>query len=178
MEFRLESHGREINFSADKSGEDELCAQVGERNIKVRVARISDFELFLTITENDKTVNKRVFVADTPEGKWVAAGGLSRFYRDQDLVKTRRGKKKGLAGGPSVITPPMPAAVVRIPVAVGDEVAAGDPVIVVSAMKMETTLSASYAGVVEKVNVAVGDKVMPGDILVDIAPAEGEAAAE
>lgn len=178
MDFALENLGRELCFSAEKTGEGELLAVIGEKTLQVRVTRISDHEIFLSVTEEGRTWNKRVFVADTPEGKWVAAGGLSRFYRDLEQEKARRGKKKGLAEGPRPITPPMPAVVVRIPVAVGDAVAAGDPVIVVSAMKMETTLSASFPGTVTKINAAVGDKVMPGDILVDIAPAEEAAKME
>ncbi|MRR35573.1 hypothetical protein EG829_13030, partial [bacterium] len=50
----------------------------------------------------------------------------------------------------------------------GDTVTKGQGVVVVSAMKMETTLQAPFAGMVTRVNTAEGDKVMPGMILVDI----------
>ncbi|HOS98411.1 MAG TPA: acetyl-CoA carboxylase biotin carboxyl carrier protein subunit [Deltaproteobacteria bacterium] len=43
----------------------------------------------------------------------------------------------------------------------------------VSAMKMETTLSAPFPGIVTRINCAEGDKVMPGQILVDIERDEG-----
>ncbi|MDY0223131.1 MAG: acetyl-CoA carboxylase biotin carboxyl carrier protein subunit, partial [Desulfobacterium sp.] len=49
-----------------------------------------------------------------------------------------------------------------------DPVEKGDPVVVVSAMKMETTLTAPHGGTVTRIGVKQGDKVMPGDILVDI----------
>jgi len=62
----------------------------------------------------------------------------------------------------------MPAVVVRILVTEGDDVKKGDGVIVVSSMKMETTLPAPADGRVRAVNVAEGDKVMPGQILIDI----------
>jgi pyruvate/2-oxoglutarate dehydrogenase complex dihydrolipoamide acyltransferase (E2) component len=62
----------------------------------------------------------------------------------------------------------MPAVVVSILVSQGDCVKQGDRVVVVSAMKMETTLTAPYDGRVRTVHVAVGDKVMPGQVLVDI----------
>ncbi|MFN3535585.1 MAG: acetyl-CoA carboxylase biotin carboxyl carrier protein subunit, partial [Desulfatiglandales bacterium] len=50
----------------------------------------------------------------------------------------------------------------------GDLVKEGEPLVVVSAMKMEYTLKAPYGGRVKKVNTRVGAKVNPGDILVDI----------
>jgi biotin carboxyl carrier protein len=53
-------------------------------------------------------------------------------------------------------------------VSAGDAVVKGQAVVIVSAMKMETTLVAPFDGTVSKVNVAEGDKVMPGDVLVDI----------
>ena len=62
----------------------------------------------------------------------------------------------------------MPAVVVSVLVNAGDQVNQGDGVIVVAAMKMETTLTAPYDGKVIKINASEGDNVMPGDILVDI----------
>jgi biotin carboxyl carrier protein len=61
----------------------------------------------------------------------------------------------------------MPATVSRLLVAEGASVQAGDPLVAVTAMKMEVTLRAPRAGVAH-INVAVGDKVMPGDVLVDV----------
>jgi len=66
------------------------------------------------------------------------------------------------------VTPPMPAVVVRILVNEGDWVSKGQGLIVVSAMKMETTLKAPMDGQVLKINTALQAKVMPGDRLVDI----------
>jgi len=62
----------------------------------------------------------------------------------------------------------MPSVVIRIMVAEGDSVQKGDSVIVLTAMKMETTLTAPFSGRVTGINVSVGEKVMPGKILVDI----------
>ncbi len=62
----------------------------------------------------------------------------------------------------------MPAVVIDTFVAIGDHVTKGQKVIVVSAMKMETTLVAPFDGIVKAVNAKAGDKVTPGDILVEI----------
>ncbi len=84
--------------------------------------------------------------------------------------------RRAAAGGPPPeVTPPTPAVVVAVRVAAGQRVRAGEPVVVVSAMKMEATLVAPRDGVVSEVRVSVGDRVQPGDVLVriDAAPAEG-----
>ncbi len=62
----------------------------------------------------------------------------------------------------------MPSVVVRVLVKEGDRVVKGQGLVVVTAMKMETTLKAPHSGVVRKVNTYPEAKVMPGDILVEI----------
>jgi biotin carboxyl carrier protein len=62
----------------------------------------------------------------------------------------------------------MPAVVIAVCVNEGDRVEKGQKVVVVSAMKMETTLVAPYTGIITRINVQANDKVMPGDILVNI----------
>jgi biotin carboxyl carrier protein len=63
----------------------------------------------------------------------------------------------------------MPGQVLKILVNVGHEVAIGDPLIILEAMKMEQTIRAAMAGVVEAVLVKRGQVVSPGDVLVEIA---------
>lgn len=68
----------------------------------------------------------------------------------------------------------MHAEVVDIMVEVGQEVAKGQPVVVVSAMKMKMTLTAPYTGTVTAINARPGDQVERGKILVDIEPVRRE----
>lgn len=72
--------------------------------------------------------------------------------------------------GPLTITPPTPSVVVRVLVEVGQAVEKGQGVVVLSAMKMETTLVAPHDGEVTAVRVDQGDRVMPGDELVVVEP--------
>jgi acetyl-CoA/propionyl-CoA carboxylase biotin carboxyl carrier protein len=53
----------------------------------------------------------------------------------------------------------MPGSVLLVPVAVGDEVEAGQTVVVLESMKMELALTAPADGTVTELTVAVGDKV-------------------
>jgi biotin carboxyl carrier protein len=62
----------------------------------------------------------------------------------------------------------MPGLVVRIHVAVGDHVAAGDPLVVMEAMKMENELRAPAAGTVRAIPIAPGTPVEKGALLVEL----------
>ncbi|REE94992.1 carboxyl transferase domain-containing protein [Thermomonospora umbrina] len=71
---------------------------------------------------------------------------------------------------------PMHGTVESVEVAEGQKVAAGAPLVVLEAMKMQHVVAAPTAGLVTRLNVAVGDTVAEGDALVHLEPADGEAA--
>lgn len=73
------------------------------------------------------------------------------------------------AGGGTVLAV-MPGVVARLLVAVGDEVEAGQPLLVLEAMKMQNEIPASAAGVVTGVHVVEGKAVAAGAKLVTLAP--------
>ena len=66
------------------------------------------------------------------------------------------------------VTTSMPGNIVDVLVKEGDEVQAGDPVLIIEAMKMETEVKATTAGKVAGVFIAKGDRVVPGEVLVEI----------
>ena len=68
--------------------------------------------------------------------------------------------------GPAPIVAPMPGLVVRVRVAVGEKVEAGQGVVVMEAMKMENELRATAGGVVRRIEVAAGTAVEKGALLV------------
>lgn len=136
---------------------------VGEREMEVSFTSVSENVISLDMEGMAQTV----YVANDGGEKELLIGGTLYVAQDADLLERRRGKGGGKAI-PTEVTPPMPSVVIRVLVGVGDEVTEGDGVVVVSAMKMETTLFAPYGGVVTKINVFEGDKVEPGQILVDI----------
>lgn len=71
--------------------------------------------------------------------------------------------------GPAPLIAPMPGMIVRVSVAPGDVVAAGQGLIVMEAMKMENELRASGPGTVTAVRVIVGTAVQKGAVLVELA---------
>lgn len=77
------------------------------------------------------------------------------------------------ASGPAPLVAPMPGLVVRIAVAVGDTVAAGQGLAVIEAMKMENELRAAAAGVVTAIRVSAGQAVEKGAVLIDLGAIDG-----
>jgi biotin carboxyl carrier protein len=73
------------------------------------------------------------------------------------------------AAGPAPLVAPMPGLIVRIQVQAGDEVAAGQGLVVMEAMKMENELRATAAGVVKAVHAVAGTAVEKGALLVELA---------
>ncbi|EDQ86990.1 uncharacterized protein MONBRDRAFT_10371 [Monosiga brevicollis MX1] len=81
-----------------------------------------------------------------------------------ELVARPKAKKHD----PGHLGAPMPGAVVGVNVRVGDVVKANQSLVVLNAMKMETSVAAPFAGVVREVHVASGDTVSGQDLLVVI----------
>ncbi len=69
---------------------------------------------------------------------------------------------------------PMPGTVVSVAVEKGDEVAAGQPVLVMEAMKMQHTVAAPHDGVVTSVDVRTGQQVAAGEVLAIVEPPSEE----
>ncbi|WP_182084364.1 acetyl/propionyl/methylcrotonyl-CoA carboxylase subunit alpha [Aureimonas sp. ME7] len=106
-------------------------------------------------------------VAVARHGKaMLFGGGASSTYHLLDALDAAGDP----SGGGDVIAAPMPGVVTGLLVAVGDAVAAGDPMVVLEAMKMEHTLRAPRDGVVAEVLVEVGRQVEDGDVLVTLEP--------
>ncbi|MDQ4124476.1 MAG: carbamoyl phosphate synthase, partial [Actinomycetota bacterium] len=73
----------------------------------------------------------------------------------------------GAASGGDVVSP-MQGTILKVLVAVGDEVEAGQPLVVLEAMKMENEIAAPGGGVVEEVNAVVGKTAGAGEVLVRV----------
>ncbi|MBW1647226.1 MAG: biotin/lipoyl-binding protein [Deltaproteobacteria bacterium] len=171
MEYQFKGNEDIIVVNVETDGPERFCATIDDRRREVVCRRISDYQLHLTVDGRQVTA----FVAETPEGKAVMIEGRTWLLEDTAATQTRR--RGARRDGPSQVSPPMPAVVTKLLVAEGDPVEKGQAVVVVSAMKMDTTLTAPFDGLVTRINVAEGDKVTPKQVLVDIAPTENEQSA-
>lgn len=73
------------------------------------------------------------------------------------------------SSGPRPLVAPMPGLIVRVNVAVGDVVEAGQGLVVMEAMKMENELRATSAGAVKAIHILPGVAVEKGALLVEFA---------
>ncbi|MFI8092650.1 acetyl-CoA carboxylase biotin carboxylase subunit [Streptomyces sp. NPDC086080] len=112
--------------------------------------------------------------AAVADGTWLGRDGDAWHVRDHDPVAASL-TRAGQAGADS-LTAPMPGTVTVVKVAVGEEVAAGQSLLVVEAMKMEHVISAPHAGTVTELDVAPGTAVAMDQVLAVIAPVEEETA--
>ena len=123
------------------AGVEELALEIDGRSWRALVAR----------------VHGRVLVS--------LAGRVFAFDRGDEAGGAHAG------AGSGVVTAPMPGKVVTVLVRVGETVEVGQPLVVLEAMKMESTLAAEVAGRVTAVPAVTGTTVAAGDLLVEITPA-------
>ncbi len=76
-------------------------------------------------------------------------------------------KKQAVITG-NTVTAPLPGRIIDIKVKVGDEVKAGQEVLVLEAMKMENSVTTDYSGKVKQILVQAGDTVATDAVLLEI----------
>lgn len=107
--------------------------------------------------------------APAPDGTWLGRDADTWFVQDHDPVEA---SLTGVGGsGVDTLAAPMPGTVTVVKVAVGDEVVAGQSLLVVEAMKMEHVISAPHAGTVTALDVTAGATVAMDQVLAVVTPA-------
>jgi 3-methylcrotonyl-CoA carboxylase alpha subunit len=87
-----------------------------------------------------------------------------------ETVKAREsGAKSTVSQEESSIASQMPGLLVKLPVAVGDKVKAGETLAIVEAMKMQNELRAPRDGTVQKINFREGEQVDAFQVIVELA---------
>ena len=115
---------------------------------------------FITVGEAQPDGRRTVYFELNGQPREVAVADKSL---SAGAVKARA---KADPGHAKHVAAPMPGAVVAVGVAVGDEIAAGQKLLTLEAMKMETTLYADRAGKVAEVLVRPGVQVDGGDLVI------------
>jgi biotin carboxyl carrier protein len=170
-EFSYRDEIHTIKFEAD--GEDlpkadGFKASVGDNHYKFNVTRISDN--CLSIILNDKT--HTIYAVESDNEVFIHLDG--RAIR---LVKVGNDQKKfareGLEFGVrDEIATPMPGKVVKILVNEGEQVKAGQSLVIVESMKMENEIKSPANGAVKSIHFKAGDLVEPGQPIIKLEPEE------
>ncbi|MPY78394.1 MAG: acetyl/propionyl-CoA carboxylase subunit alpha [Actinophytocola sp.] len=99
---------------------------------------------------------------------WLAEGGRTWAVGEHSLLDV----DAAAAGEAGPVTSPMPGTVLAVKVELDAEVSAGQPLLVVEAMKMEHTITAPIDGVVSEISVKAGHKVALDETLAVVTPRE------
>jgi biotin carboxyl carrier protein len=166
MTFEVDIGGRVRHVVAEASG-DGFAVTVDGKPFHVDAVRVDDYTLSLLVD----TVHSREVVI-TPD---AAGGPLTVRVGAAPIAVTLNGRRRGVSregpaarSGPQRVVAPMPGKVIRVPIAAGDNVRAGQPLVVVEAMKMENELRAGRDGTVADVYAREGMSVEAGALLVVI----------
>jgi pyruvate carboxylase len=131
-------------------------------------------EISVTI-EPGKTLIIRLVNVGEPEkdGRRTVTYELNGMTReasipDKSLAAKVKHRAKADLTDPRQIPAPIPGLIATIAVSVGHKVAKGDKLLMMEAMKMQTTVSAPVDGVVEEIHVALGDTVESKDLLLKL----------
>jgi 3-methylcrotonyl-CoA carboxylase alpha subunit len=153
----------EILVQIEATARDAYRAEVAGREYALRVIARNDpsFEVEICARIERLTV--------------VEAGADLELYRGGRHVKLRAARTEDAlqataqADAGSLITP-LPGTVVAVHVSTGQEVAQGAPLLTIEAMKMEHTVTAPYAGIIERLPFGLADRVAAGAVLVELSP--------
>ncbi|XP_049874990.1 pyruvate carboxylase, mitochondrial isoform X4 [Pectinophora gossypiella] len=92
----------------------------------------------------------------------------SVYIRDEKASKDMKIHPKAVKGDKNQVGAPMPGTVLTIKVKVGDKVDKGQPIAVLSAMKMEMIVQAPKAGTIQSVEITNGQKLEGDDLICTI----------
>lgn len=167
MTYSADLHGRRHRLAVKGTGSP-VPVQIDGKTYEVDFSPVDGSLLSLLVMG-------RSYEADVvEEGEGILAvwveGELYRIEYQDEGRRPRRSSSVTDQGmrGRQMIVAPMPGKVVALLVSPGQEVSAGQGVVVIEAMKMENELKASGAGVIKEIKVQEGAGVSGGDVLVVI----------
>jgi biotin carboxyl carrier protein len=171
MRLNAEIEGERVALEVRREG-GRVFAEVGGRRYELEARRVGEGEYLLT--HGGRVYECRV---GAEAGAGVGARGSLRVSvgaREYGVTLTDpkhlrgAGAVGGEQGGRAQIKAPMPGKVVRVLVEVGQAVEAGQPAVVVEAMKMQNELKSPKSGTVVELRAEPGSTVNAGDVLVII----------
>jgi biotin carboxyl carrier protein len=133
-----------------------LEVKVGDRPVDVDVVAVGGQ---LSVRVDGHVVD--LTTEGTPPDLGAIASGHRSYVRvESERLRAAEAAKKGKSGGSEkLLKSPMPGRIVKILVQTGDEVTAGQPLLVMEAMKMENEIKAKAAGTIAELHVTIGATV-------------------
>ena len=166
--WRLRASGTEAVEVRVRSGRDGTQVAVGDGEVWPATVALSGDQLQVDLPSGRST-----WTIDLDDRRaWIGADGKAWLINEEDLLEANRGGGDGALSG--TLVAPMPGSVAAVNASVGQDVTAGQTLVVVEAMKMEHPLVAPFDGTVSAVHVQAGSQVGMEDPLVEVAPTEAD----
>ena len=162
----MDVNGRTVSVSLGPEG-----ISVDGDPIEARIEEVDGTPIVLLIAGG--TLHRLAVRRGDGRGRYSIWSESHRF--EVEALDERRRAIRDMAGassestGPAPLVAPMPGLVVRINVEAGDPIRAGQPLVVMEAMKMENELRSTSDGVVRAVRVQSGEAVEKGTVLIELA---------
>ncbi|MCA8974048.1 MAG: acetyl-CoA carboxylase biotin carboxyl carrier protein subunit [Planctomycetes bacterium] len=160
---RFDGEEREFYFEQTAAG---LVAHCGDRSFALDLSLVGDGAAFSLLVDG----RSYDVVADIGRGVVTLQMIGERFEVEveDDRERAAHAVASNRPGGRRELRAAMPGIVVALKVEVGDAVEAGQPLVVLEAMKMQNPLLAETAGVVQRVLCKQGEAVAAGALLVEV----------
>lgn len=125
----------------------------------------------LHAVENSHSIRAEIGAENFLQKKYTIIINASRYeiilLNELDLLIEEMGLAAGKGARQNELRAPMPGLIVEILTTVGAEVKAGEPLLVLEAMKMENTLTAPAEGRVRSILIKMGEAVDKGSVLIE-----------
>ncbi|TAL69184.1 MAG: hypothetical protein EPN82_07735 [Bacteroidetes bacterium] len=132
-------------------------------NEKIEFSSIVISANVFTIINKDEKSN--VYVAEDDSRFFVNIDGNNFTLEKVKAEEKSYGEDEKNLGDKQVIKPPMPGSIVKVLVDKEQKVEEGEGLIIIEAMKMETTMYSSISGIVTEVNATAGEQVDSDKVL-------------
>jgi len=114
---------------------------------------------------DNATVNGKTYQVGMGEGEAAPAAAAPPSAAPEKAPPAKAEEKLAASSGGTPVTAQMPGRVTRILLQVGDHAKAGETILLLEAMKMETPVSSTVDGTLSDIPVAIGEQVATGDVL-------------
>lgn len=154
MKYLTKANEQTFEVAVEEGGQ----ITVDDQTFSVDMQDIDGQALFSLLIDHE---SYELVVDEGEDGFRVLLWGEMYEVAVEDGQSLRRRRRQPYQTAPSdgecIVRAPMPGLVVQVPVSVGQEVSAGEVLVILESMKMENELLAPRRGVVKAVHAAVGD---------------------
>jgi biotin carboxyl carrier protein len=164
--YLVRGEDAETEYEIDRTPEGIRLRRANAEWKTVELQRVGESQLYLLMVDS----HPMELFLERRRGGAAATIGRHRFDYDVERWRPQSAGRSSRpeAGGPRRITAPMTGSIVEVRCHAGQQVSAGDVLLVIESMKMNNELRSPAAGTVEQVPVNPGQRVNAGDLLVSL----------